>query len=53
MLDMWVIFVNISPVIGLVIHEEKGTRMSTNAPTFTPASLWMVSMVSRPRTADG
>jgi hypothetical protein len=23
MLDMWVIFVNISPVIGPVIHEER------------------------------
>jgi hypothetical protein len=25
MLDMWVIFVNISPVIGPVIHEERQT----------------------------
>ena len=34
LLDMWVIFVNISPVIGPVIHEERNAPacLSTIAP---------------------
>jgi hypothetical protein len=51
---MWVILVNISSVIGPVIHEErKASACHQLAPAFTPVSLWLVSMVSHPRTADG